>query len=79
MCIVTESSSEQLTTEKFSLGGYINDVQTESRKITWPDRATAIRLTSIVLVIMAVTAVVLFLFDYVFSKGFEQLIDVFLF
>jgi len=39
----------------------------ELRKVTWPSRETVLRLTLIVLVISALIAVYIFLFDNVFT------------
>jgi preprotein translocase subunit SecE len=39
----------------------------ELRKVTWPSRETVLRLTLIVLVISALIAVYIFLFDNIFT------------
>ena len=39
----------------------------ELRKVTWPSRETVLRLTLIVLVISAIIAVYIFLFDNLFT------------
>ncbi len=40
----------------------------ELRKVTWPTRREAFRMTYIVLAVMIVTGIVLGAFDYVFSR-----------
>ena len=55
--------------------GFLGDVIGELRKITWPTRQEAFRLTAMVLIVCAVIGVILALLDY----GFERLVqDVFL-
>lgn len=46
---------------------YFEDVLAELRKVTWPTREQALRLTYIVLIVTAVTAVILGLVSYVFG------------
>lgn len=69
------------TIEKEKNGGivqYFREVRGEVRKVTWPSREETIRLTGIVLAVTAVMTVILFAFDWTFSKGLELLVDVFL-
>ena len=69
------------TIEKEKSGGIVNyfrEVRGEVRKVTWPSREETIRLTGIVLAVTAVMTVILFAFDWTFSKGLELLVDVFL-
>ena len=47
----------------------------ELRKVVWPTRAEAFRLTQIVLVVITVMAVVLGTFDYLFSELFKFIIS----
>jgi len=47
----------------------------ELKKVIWPTRAEAIRLTQIVLVVITVMALVLGLFDYLFSELFKFIIS----
>jgi preprotein translocase subunit SecE len=55
--------------------GFIGDIIGELRKVTWPTRQEAIRLTVMVLIVCAVLGVILALLDY----GFGRLVqDVFL-
>ncbi len=54
---------------------FIGDIIGELRKVTWPTRQEAIRLTLMVLVVCAVVGLILALLDY----GFGRLVqDVFL-
>jgi len=54
---------------------FIGDIIGELRKVTWPTRQEAIRLTLMVLIVCAVVGVILALLDY----GFGRLVqDVFL-
>jgi preprotein translocase subunit SecE len=54
---------------------FIGDIVGELRKVTWPTRQEAIRLTVMVLIVCAVVGVILALLDY----GFGRLVqDVFL-
>ncbi len=55
--------------------GFIGDIIGELRKVTWPTRQEALRLTVMVLIVCAVVGVILALLDY----GFGRLVqDVFL-
>ena len=54
---------------------FIGDIIGELKKVTWPTRDEALRLTFMVLVVCAVVGVILALLDY----GFGRLVqDVFL-
>ncbi len=54
---------------------FVGDVVAELKKVTWPTREEAFRLTLMVLVVCAVIGVILALLDY----GFGRLVqDVFL-
>jgi preprotein translocase subunit SecE len=54
---------------------FLGDIVGELRKVTWPTRQEAIRLTVMVLIVCAVVGVILALLDY----GFGRLVqDVFL-
>lgn len=47
---------------------FIRDIIGELRKVTWPTRQEAIRLTIMVLIVCAVVGVILALLDYGFDK-----------
>jgi preprotein translocase subunit SecE len=53
---------------------FFGDIVGELRKVTWPTRQEAIRLTVMVLVVCAVVGVILALLDY----GFEHLVNGFI-
>ena len=46
---------------------FAQEAWAELRKVTWPSRETVLRLTLIVLVISAIIAVYIFLFDNLFT------------
>jgi preprotein translocase subunit SecE len=58
-------------------GKFVRETQSELRKVTWPTREEAIRLTVVVLVISAAASVVLFAADALFSWGLLQLQSLF--
>jgi preprotein translocase subunit SecE len=47
---------------------YLKEVRAETRKVTWPTRQEVLRLTAIVLVVLAVSSAFLALVDYAFSQ-----------
>jgi len=49
---------------------YLNQTRAELRKVTWPARDEAIRLTAIVLGVTVAMAAFLGLLDYLFTLGF---------
>ena len=49
---------------------YFNQTRAELRKVTWPSREEAIRLTAIVLGVTVAMAAFLGLLDYLFSQAF---------
>lgn len=69
------------TVEKSGSGGigqYLSEVRGEMRKVTWLTRPETWRLTGIVIAVTAAMTTLLFAFDYVFSKGLELLVNLFL-
>ena len=62
----------------FNLGQYFREVRGEMRKVTWLTRPETWRLTGIVLAVTAAMTALLFAFDYMFSKGLEALVNLFL-
>ena len=46
---------------------FIQEAWAELRKVTWPSRETVLRLTLIVLVISALIAVYIYIFDNIFT------------
>ncbi len=53
---------------RFSLFGFFGDVFSELRKVTWPSRQEASRLTMLVIALAAVMGVFLGGFDWLFSR-----------
>lgn len=58
-------------------GKFVKETQSELRKVTWPSREEATRLTVVVLVLSAVASVVLFAADALFSWGLLALQSLF--
>lgn len=56
------------------IGRYIRETRGELRKVTWPTREEAWRLTAIVLAVTAAFAVFLWAMDAIFSNTIELLI-----
>lgn len=63
--------------ENSAAGKFVKETQSELRKVTWPTREEAIRLTVVVLVISAAASVVLFAADALFSWGLLELQSLF--
>ena len=55
---------------------YYRETIGELRKVVWPTREEALRLTWIVLVVITVMAAILGSFDYVFALIFRFLISI---
>ncbi|MFQ5943134.1 MAG: preprotein translocase subunit SecE [Anaerolineales bacterium] len=47
---------------------YLRETSGELKKVTWPTRPDALRLTGLVLVVVFISSAVLGLFDYVFAQ-----------
>ena len=54
--------------------GFIGDIVGELRKVTWPTRQEAFRLTVMVLIVCAVVGVILALLDYGFGRLVQDVI-----
>lgn len=54
---------------------YLRETRGELRKVTWPTRDEAWRLTAIVLAVTLATAVFLWFFDTIFSNSLNFLIS----
>ncbi len=63
------------TKQESSLSRYIRETRGEIRKVTWPTREEAWRLTAIVLAVTAAFAFFLWAVDSVFSNGIRFLIE----
>lgn len=53
---------------------YFKEVRAEIRKVVWPSRQTALRLTGIVIAVTAAMSIFLGFVDWVFSKLFALII-----
>lgn len=47
---------------------YLRETSAELKKVTWPTRPDALRLTGLVLVVVFISSAVLGLLDYVFAQ-----------
>ncbi|MEE9216799.1 MAG: preprotein translocase subunit SecE [Anaerolineales bacterium] len=47
---------------------YLRETVAELRKVTWPTRPDALRLTGLVLVVVVISSAVLGLLDYLFAQ-----------
>ena len=57
----------------FSIFGFFGDVFGELRKVTWPTRQEATRLTMLVIALAAVMGIFLGAFDWMFARIFSLL------
>lgn len=53
--------------------GFFTDIQDELKKVTWPSRATTIRLTLVVIVISLIIAAYIGIIDVLLAKALELL------
>ena len=58
---------------RFSIFGFFGDVFGELRKVTWPTRQEATRLTMLVIALAAVMGIFLGAFDWMFARIFSLL------
>lgn len=58
---------------RFSIFGFFGDVFSELRKVTWPSRQEASRLTVLVIALAALMGVFLGAFDWLFARIFSLL------
>ena len=70
-------SRSKTTTEKQpnALVKYLRETRGEIRKVTWPTREEAWRLTAVVLAVTLISAIWLWFWDTVFSNGLHWLIE----
>lgn len=59
----------------FPLTAYLKEAVTELKKVAWPTRRVALRSTGVVLAFTTVIAAFLGVVDYLFTLGFNYLID----
>jgi preprotein translocase subunit SecE len=48
---------------------YLRETSTELRKVNWPSREEATRLTGIVIIVLVVMSAILGLLDFLFSRA----------
>jgi preprotein translocase subunit SecE len=58
-----------------NISEYIKETRAEMKHVNWPTRSQAINYSLLVIGISVVTAVILGLFDFVFSLGLEKVIS----
>ena len=68
----TQAAVKKPSKERFK---FIGDIIAELRKVTWPTRAEALRLTGLVIAFTVAVAIILGVIDY----GFSKLMNVILF
>jgi len=56
-------------------GAYIRDVRSELRKVVWPTRDEAIKLTAVVIGLSAILGLYLGMLDFLFSELIQRLIS----
>jgi len=72
----SKNSTETAPNQPNALQRYIRETRGEIRKITWPTREEAWRLTAVVLGVTFASAVFFWFWDYVFSSAINQLIQI---
>jgi len=71
---VAKKEEAAAVAQENTLSRYFRETRGELRKVTWPTREEAWRLTVIVLAVTAAFAVFLWAFDYLFSSVIQFLI-----
>ena len=69
------AKAQEVVKEPNGLVRYYRETVGELKKVVWPTREEAIRLTAIVLAVITVMAAVLGTFDYLFSQLVRFLIS----
>ena len=69
------AKAQEVVKEPNGLVRYYRETVGELKKVVWPTREEAIRLTAIVLLVITVMAIVLGTFDYLFSQLVRFLIS----
>lgn len=54
---------------------YIKETKAEMKHVSWPTRKQSINFTLLVIAISVVIALLLSVFDYIFSKGLEKTLE----
>lgn len=68
-------SSEKKTAKQNPVVAYVDNSYQELRRVTWPTKNRAIRLTFLVLGVCLVVAIFLGILDFVFGTGYRSLLD----
>lgn len=63
------------TKKQIGIVRYFRETAGELRKVSWPTRSEATRLTIIVLVVIGITSLFLGLMDFLFSRLFALFIN----
>jgi preprotein translocase subunit SecE len=58
----------------FNIRRFIQETMSELKKVSWPTRKEAIRLTEIVLIVIFVMAIILGGLDYIYAKIFAVIL-----
>lgn len=71
-----DSDNLNITTPDFGKNPvqFLKEVRTELSKVTWPNRATVVKLTLVVIGVSVAVAIYLGGLDYIFAKAIESLL-----
>jgi len=72
---VAKTSAKKGKKKENRIAKYLKETRAELRKVTWPTREEALRLTGIVLATTVAFALFLGLVDYVLSRVFALLVQ----
>ena len=70
------AKAQQVVKEPNFIVRYYRETVGELRKVVWPTREEALRLTAVVLLVITLTAMVLGAFDWAFAQLFKVLINI---
>ena len=73
--MTAESKSHAQPKKKNALLNYFEESYQELRKVSWPTRSQAVKLSFLVLGFCIATAVFIGLLDFVFSYGYQTLVN----
>lgn len=71
---MVKQTTEKKEKKENRLVRYLRGVRAEIRKVTWPSRPVALRLTGVVLAVTVGMSIALGFIDWMFSKLFALLI-----
>jgi len=72
---VARAQEKRQATRQLGIIRYLRETRAELRKVTWPTRDEALRLTYIVLGVTVAFAVFLGMLDWVFTQIFQLLLS----